>query len=439
MSKSITVKTAFWLYNAGWNLAMPILRRNQRLAEGFEQRTLRENMPESADIWIQAASAGESYLAWLLIKNLKPDCPIKILLTSNTRQGMEILARAIDDISPNDRGVSARAAYFPFDKPAIMEKAVRFVRPRIMVLLETELWPGLLSALKKYGSEILLINGRISPGSLERYCLWPSFWHSLSPDKILAISENDARRFGTLFGIKQPDVMQNMKFDRIDRADACLKNPLEKIFPSDTPLLVLGSTRQEEEPLIEKIILSIRRRHPDAVIGLFPRHMHRIEHWKAALDRMEIPWTLRSELTDKTQKSPFNGITILWDMFGELSLAYELSKAAFVGGSLAPLGGQNFLEALVCGVIPVIGPFWENFAWVGHDISKQGLVHVAGDWKAAADMLTKNMESSPPHEAVREAALTYVKNRQGGTIQACNLILQCLSQSFFRKSSLPYL
>ncbi len=376
--------------------------------------------------WIQAASAGESYLAWLLIKNLKPDRPVKILLTSNTSQGMEILERAIDEISPNDRGESSCAAYFPFDKPAIMEKAVKAVRPRIMVLLETELWPGLLSALKKHGSEILMINGRITAKSLERYLLWPCFWRSLSPDKILAISENNARRFDALFGRERAGVMPNMKFDRIDRADACLKNPLEKFFPHDVPLLVLGSTRQEEEPLIEKIILSVRHRQSDAVIGLFPRHMHRTEHWKAALDRMAVSWTLRSEMTNKTPKSPLHGTIILWDMFGELSLAYELSKAAFVGGSLAPLGGQNFLEPLVCGVIPVIGPFWEDFAWVGHDIAEQGLVRVAQDWKAAADILAKNMESSPSHGEVCEAALNYIKKRQGGTARACDLIVQCL-------------
>ena len=118
---------------------------------------------------------------------------------------------------------------------------------------------------------------------------------------------------------------------------------------------------------------------------------------------------------------------ILWDTFGELTLAYELSKAAFVGGSLAPLGGQNFLEALTCGVIPVIGPSWENFAWVGREIVEQGIVRNAADWKEVADILVEAVKKSPSHEKVREAALRYVKDRQGGTTCACRLIAEFLN------------
>jgi 3-deoxy-D-manno-octulosonic-acid transferase len=153
--------------------------------------------------------------------------------------------------------------------------------------------------------------------------------------------------------------------------------------------------------------------------------MHRIKYWENALDRLAIPWALRS----KTEKHVSCGTVILWDTFGELTLAYELSKAAFVGGSLAPLGGQNFLEALTCGVVPVIGPSWENFAWVGHEIVEQGLVRNAADWNEVADILVEGVKKSPSHEKVREAALRYVKDRQGGTIRACRLIAEFLNNT----------
>jgi 3-deoxy-D-manno-octulosonic-acid transferase len=119
---------------------------------------------------------------------------------------------------------------------------------------------------------------------------------------------------------------------------------------------------------------------------------------------------------------------ILWDTFGELPLAYELSRAAFVGGSLAPLGGQNFLEALACGGVPVIGPSWENFSWVGQEIVEQGLVRNASNWKEVADILVETIERSPSHESVREASLRYIKGHRGGTEKACQAIVEFLHQ-----------
>jgi len=427
VSNSPVKKAAFCLYNMGWGLAIPALRMNHRLAEGFKQRTLKHKMPPAADLWIQAASAGESYLAWELLKGLRPARPVRVMVTSNTSQGMEILERAIDDITPNDRGVSACAAYFPFDKPTIMETAVRNISSKIMVLLESEMWPGLLAALKKYRCKTLIINGRITAKSLRRYLIWPSLWRDLRPDKILAVSEKDAKRFSVLFGREYVDVMPNMKFDRIGLTQGMpyTKNPLEGILRPDTPLLVLGSVRREEEPVVEKIVVDIHRRLPETIIGLFPRHMHRIKYWKKVLDRLAIPWTLRS----KIQKHVPHGTVILWDTFGELPLAYELSKAAFVGGSLAPLGGQNFLEALTCGVVPVIGPSWENFAWVGQEIVEQGLVRNATNWKEVTDILVETMEKSPSYEKVRETALRYVEDRQGGTTLACRLVAEFLNNT----------
>ena len=419
MTNNLIIKIAFCLYNLGWNLVIPALRLNKRLAEGFKQRILREKLPK-ANLWIQAASVGEAFLAKELLDNFKPSNPTRILLTSNTSQGIEILEQAVSEITPANRDITAFTAYFPFDKPTIMARAVRDISPKIMVLLESEMWPGHMAALKKNGCKILIINGRITSKSLSRYLIWPSLCRALSPDKILAISENDAQRFASLFGKNRVGVMPNIKFDRLDSKASSpnTKNPLETIISHETPFLVLGSVRQEEEHLIKKIIADILYRQPETNIGLFPRHMHRIKHWKNTLSRMAIPWILRSD----TRKIVSSGTVILWDTFGELSFAYKISKTAFVGGSLAPLGGQNFLEAITCGIVPVIGPSWENFAWVGPDIINKGLVKIAAGWKEVADTLVKGIENPPSHEIVRKLAFEYLKNRQGGTEMSCRLI-----------------
>jgi len=424
MANRLLLKAAFRLYNIGWNIAIPALRLNKRLAEGFKQRTLREKLPQ-ADIWIQAASVGEAFLAKELLDNFKPSNPTRILLTSNTSQGIKILEQAISEITPNNIGITAFPAYFPFDKPTIMAQAVRDIGPKIMVLLESEMWPAHMSALKKNGCKILIINGRITSKSLSKYLVWPSVWRTLKPDKILAISKNDAKRFATLFGRDSVDVMPNIKFDRIESMVSATdkKNPLENMIPLETPFLVLGSVRFEEEPLIEKIITDILHRQPETIIGLFPRHMHRIKHWRDKLSHLAIPYVMRSE----SRHIVSSGTVILWDTFGELSFAYKISKAAFVGGSLAPLGGQNFLEAVTCGIIPVIGPSWENFTWVGSEIINQGLVKIAADWKEVTEILIKEIENPPSQETVRKAAFEYLKTRQGGTEIACHFIHQFLN------------
>jgi len=424
MVNRLSIKVAFQLYNIGWKIAIPALRLNKRLAEGFKQRILRNKLPK-ADIWIQAASVGEAFLAKELLDHFKPSNPTRILVTSNTSQGIEILKQAVSKITPTNSGITAFTAYFPFDKPTIMARAVSDVSPIIVVLLESEMWPAHMAALKKTGCKILIINGRITSKSLSRYLIWPSLWSTLSPDKILAISKNDAKRFATLFGRDRVDVMPNIKFDRIGSMESTTfsKNPLENVIPLETSFLVLGSVRYEEEHLIERIIADILHRRPETVIGLFPRHMHRMKYWEDALSRLSIPWILRSEA--KHPVSP--GTVILWDTFGELSFAYKVSKAAFVGGSLAPLGGQNFLEAVTCGIVPVIGPSWENFAWVGSEILNLGLVKIASDWKEVTDALAKGIANPPAHETVQKSAFEYLKDRQGGTEIACRLIHQFIN------------
>ena len=116
------------------------------------------------------------------------------------------------------------------------------------------------------------------------------------------------------------------------------------------------------------------------------------------------------------------GTVIIWDTFGELMQAYRFCNSAFVCGSLAPLGGQNFLEAIICGTRPVIGPSWENFAWVGTEIINAGLLQVAGNWQEAAALVLEDMAAPPPRDEIINRSIAYLKERQGGTAKACRAI-----------------
>ena len=126
-------------------------------------------------------------------------------------------------------------------------------------------------------------------------------------------------------------------------------------------------------------------------------------------------------------KKPANaGQVVLWDVFGELNIAYQCASAAFVGGSLAPLGGQNFLEPLVVGLKPVIGPHWQNFSWIGSQIVDQGLVHQADSWQDVASFLADDIARPEDKGIVKQKAAAYIRHRQGGTQRACELIMKYL-------------
>ncbi|MGE4557600.1 MAG: 3-deoxy-D-manno-octulosonic acid transferase [Desulfovibrionaceae bacterium] len=424
MTTPLSLKLLRPLYDAAMSAAIPLLKSNHRLEDGFDERTLSEALPAGVDVWIQGASAGEAHLAINLLEQLGEFRRVRALVTTCTRQGRDILDAAAARIGGDGRGVSLISAYLPFDKPALMRRAVAHVRPKAMVLLETELWPGLLWALRQENTPAMVVNGRMRTRSLSRYLAARSLFEALAPAEILAVSEAEARRFRTLFRRSNVSIMHNMKFERFALTESIpyIKNPLSQVFRPKAPLLVLGSMREEEKLQTVEIIRRVREERPRTICAVFPRHMHHVENFAQAFHEHGLPCELRSQV----QGFASPGSVLLWDAFGELNLAYWLAKAVFVGGSLAPLGGQNFLEPLACGVIPVMGPHWFNFSWVGEEILEQGLALQAQDAAQASELLLKQMANSASWENVRKQAFSYVAARQGGARQAAERVARRL-------------
>ncbi|OQY11145.1 MAG: hypothetical protein B6I31_05480 [Desulfobacteraceae bacterium 4572_19] len=402
---SASIKATFLLYEFIWKAIIPLLKH--------KMRTLNYRFPK-ADIWIQVASVGESYLLYEILDNFHPKRPLVILLTSNTLQGLEILNQIALNYNLNHTNLNIKIAYFPFDKPSFMKKAVKQINPQLAVMLETEIWPGLFYALKRQNIKIVIANARITTKSLNGYKKLPFIWPAIAPTKILAVSDDDALRFASLFNMENIKVMPNIKFDKMEREieQQIKNNPLRHLISPLSKFIVLGSIRKEEESDVGKIICKILSEKKDAVIGLFCRHIHRAKNLEKILNGHLIPSVLRSQISDTVP----NGTVIIWDKFGELIHAYSLAKAAFVGGSLYPKGGgQNFLEPLTCGIAPVIGPHWETFAWVGKKIITQKLVYEAQDWKEVSDILLENIMIPLKKEKIIIAAYNYMKKNRGGS------------------------
>lgn len=166
------------------------------------------------------------------------------------------------------------------------------------------------------------------------------------------------------------------------------------------------------------LIRKLREARPKTSIALIPRHMERVVSWEAWLRREGVDMVRRSAV----DAPPAPGTVILWDEFGELNHAYALSRAVFVGGSLAPLGGQNFLEPLAFGVTPVIGPSYSNFAWAEGLIDDK-LVQVAGDVDDVFEQLLRNLKRPAARDKVQKQFSEWLALRQGGSDAAVNALL----------------
>ncbi len=412
-------------YGLAWAGIVPLLSVSPRIRQGIHQRLFIKCCKQPFDLWIQASSAGEAYLALELITQLSLSGSLSAIITSCTSQGLSVLKDGIGKLS--DAGDMFETSCLPFDVPWLMQHVLEIWRPRLVVLLETELWPGMMAACRKTGIPVVILNGRLSKRSLNAYMKLQSFWKEVCPERICAISLSDAKRFARLFGMNSVEIMHNIKFDRV-AITSCLctrDSSVLPLIPRDLPFMVMGSVRKEEEKDIAWVIKKILSVEPDIVTGLFPRHIHRIKVWKQMLDRLGVKWVLRS-----LQSKPVDrGTVILWDTFGELNMAYSLAQAVFVGGSLRPCGGQNFLEPLSNGVVPCIGPFFDNFAWVGEDIFQNNLVIRVNNRNELFQILLEKLTLPLDRYAIMDSVASYIKERQGGTLQACQTILDTLNPS----------
>jgi len=419
MTKCVFIPNFFKFYNILWQGALPFLRRHPRLAPTFDRRVNPVHL-QPADIWIQAASAGEAYLAVSIMQAFSPDRPVTILLTTTTDQGMEILTQALPSkkISPHIR---LCVDMFPFDSPKAMNIAVERVNPAVMVLLETELWPAHLYALKKNHTRVLVINGRLSGKSSRHYRLTKAFWCCFAPERILAVSAGDARRFSRVFPRTATRTMGNIKFDRMTvQKTTCNDSALAQIVPRELPLSIFASFRRQEEKQVIAMVTALKKAVPNQVIALFPRHMHRITPFLKKLNKTGLTVYKGAQIS-----SALTGpAIILWDRFGDLHQAYSRADVVFVGGSLVPLGGQNFMEPAALGIPTIIGPHWQDFAWVGKEIFNTGTVTRCQNWHHAAETMGRHLVNTGSRKTRIDAVSHYISQNQGGAQAAADIILE---------------
>jgi len=288
------------LYSLTWRLGIPVLRTHPRIKQGLKQRMAPETLPR-ADIWIQAASAGEAYLAVNIINRLKPRTNLKILLTATTVQGLDILKKSSTRNHIN-KLIDLKTDWFPFDSPHIIKEAVKIINPSIMVLLETEIWPVWLFEAHRMGIKTALINGRISQRSIGRYLKLRPFFREVlrNFDVFSMILEQDAERIKAMGADPQKvEINGNAKHDFLGSiADPAMETEMRQILdlkPS-RPVFVAGSTREGEEAMILDAYEKILKKFPDTILIIAPRHIERTPVIESLIQRRGFRYQLRTDI-----------------------------------------------------------------------------------------------------------------------------------------------
>jgi 3-deoxy-D-manno-octulosonic-acid transferase len=384
---STRLTPVYLLYSVGTLLALVVLApwfawqalRHNKYVESLGQRLGRLpvslNLDGDDSIWVHAVSVGEVLAARPLVEELRARYPgLRLFVSTTTRTGQQLARRSVAGVD----GVF----YFPFDWTFAVRRTLDRVKPRLFVMLETEIWPNMLRECRRRGIRTVLVNGRISHRSFPRYRLIRPFFRRVLADidRCCVQGEETARRLLDLGAHPARIVVTgSLKFDAVE-AVVPNRGPERvlrffRISPG-RPVLVAGSTLRGEEPAVLRAFSRLRtgRGGRGALLIVAARHPERFDEVEALCRAAGLATVRRSELPIDAE--PRADVVVL-DTIGELAQLYQVATLVFVGGSLVPSGGHNILEPAVYGKPILFGPHMQNFAEIAEAfLARQAAVQV---------------------------------------------------------------
>ena len=332
-------------------------------------------------LWVHAVSVGEARAAAPLVRALQRLAPDHtVVMSCTTAAGRETLRQVY--------GESVRRTFLPYDYPETVEAFLEHFRPRLGVIMETELWPNLLAACERRGVPVVLANARMSEKSAQGYRRWRALASPAirSLAVVCAQSDADAARLRAL-GAPRVEVTGNLKFD-VALDEAQLERGREWKSRVARRVLLLASTRDGEEKLLLDVIGDA-----DFLTVVVPRHPQRFA---------EVALLAHARKTATLVPGPAQRV-FLGDTMGDMAFYYGAADVAIIGGSFMPLGGQNLIEALAAGVPVVLGPSMYNFAEATRLALEAGAAIQVSDASSAVRVATKLL-SDPARRATMIAA-----------------------------------
>jgi 3-deoxy-D-manno-octulosonic-acid transferase len=323
-------------------------------------------------VWVHAVSVGEVQAAAALVRELQARHPgLPVVLTTFTPTGRDRAQGLLGD------AVAHR--YIPFDLPFSVPRFFDRVRPRLAVIVETELWPNLFHECGRRGVPLVLASARVSPRSVRGYRRLAQFFRDTLANGIVigAQSAADAERFLAIGANgRNTHVTGNLKFDYSLPPEIAEKaRALRGELGERRPVWVAGSTHEVEEEIVLAAHAAVRARHPDALLVLAPRKPQRFEAVASLLRKQGLRYVTRSS---RKAVAP-DAEVLLVDTLGELALFYGAGDVAFVGGSLVPIGGHNLLEPAALARPVLTGPHTANAVGITELLTESGAAHVVAD------------------------------------------------------------
>ena len=376
-------------------------------------------------IWVHAVSLGEVGAVHPLFRELRKVYPgACLMLSTGTESGQKMARERVNE--------ATGTFFFPLDYTWVVRKVIRRLRPDLFILAETELWPNFLRVVKEEGAKSLLVNGRISDRSYERYRKVRFFFTAVLDhfDALSMIRVQDGERIISMGANPvQVFVNGNCKFDQAAAlADPRLQEEMKKLvgIGADDRVFVAGSTHEGEEEGVIRAFLRLQESFPELILLLVPRHVDRCERVERILERNGIQrWVRRSRLDGEGRK---NAPVVLWDTFGELFKVYSLGTLVFCGGSLVSKRGQNILEPAAWGKVVLYGPSMEDFLDAHGLLSSVG----AGIMVRNAEELTERclylLNHSREREGKGEAGREALLAQRGATHRNLELVRKLLKR-----------
>ena len=316
------------------------------------------NLDGDDSIWVHAVSVGEVLAARQVIAELRTRYPrLRLFLSTTTRAGQELARRNVGEVD----GVF----YFPFDWAFSTRRTLDVVKPRLFVMIETEIWPNLLRECRRRGISTVLVNGRISYRSFPRYrVIRPFFRRVLGDiDRFCVQGEEAARRLVELGADgSRITVTGSLKFDSLGVVPpGRARERVLRFFRMSParPVLVAGSTLKGEETSVIRTFNRLRGRANNPLLVIAPRHPERFSEVERLCRQEGLSTIRRTELPIDSEP---RADAVVLDTIGELAEVYQIATVVFVGGSLVPAGGHNILEPALFGKPIAFGPHMENFA-----------------------------------------------------------------------------
>jgi 3-deoxy-D-manno-octulosonic-acid transferase len=345
------------------------------------------NFDGEESIWIHAVSVGEALTARALAADLKTRYPrLRLFLSTTTIAGQQVARRSLSNVDA--------VFYFPFDWTFIVRRTLRLVKPRLFVMMETEIWPNLLRECRRSGVKTVVINGRISSRSYPRYRLIRPFFKRVlaDVDRFCMQSDESARRLADLGADpSRISVTGSLKFDSLELPTATAHGkPRERVLrffriSAQRTVIVAGSTLRGEEAAVLRAFSRIKTALPSAIAILAPRHPERFAEVEKIAREAGFVTMRRTELPIDAE--PRADVVVL-DSIGELAQIYQLATAVFVGGSLVAHGGHNILEPAIFGKPIVFGSHMQNFREIADAfLANDAAVQVSSDRELEGELL----------------------------------------------------